>query len=114
MSDSQDVAIECTPREAHTLAGERAVLLDVRRHDELEIASIDGAAHVPLDQIADRIDEIRALDLGDRGIVVFCHHGVRSMRATEFLRANGLRGVRSMAGGIERWSIEIDETVPRY
>ena len=114
MSAEPDVQIECDTSEARALAGAGAVMLDVRRHDELEIASIDGAVHVPLDQIADRVDEIRALNDGGCGIVVFCHHGVRSMRATEFLRAHGLRGVRSMAGGIDRWSLEIDAGVPRY
>ena len=47
-------------------------------------------------------------------IVVYCHHGVRSLNAVAWLRAQGIEGARSMAGGIERWSAEVDPAVPRY
>ena len=45
---------------------------------------------------------------------VLCHHGVRSMQAVHFLRANGFPGARNLAGGIDRWAAAIDPSVPRY
>ena len=47
-------------------------------------------------------------------IVVMCHHGVRSLQVVAFLREAGFLDARSLAGGIDRWSLEIDGTVPRY
>jgi len=93
---------ECTPREAQSRAGTDAVLLDCRTQGEVLTASIEGATHIPLDELASRIEDVRDL-AEDRDIIVFCHHGVRSMRATAFLREQGIEGVRSMAGGIDLW-----------
>jgi len=104
---------EFSPRTARDRANSGAVLLDCRRHDELEIASIDGAEHIPLDELEGRIDDIRELAEA-REVIVFCHHGVRSMRATTLLRAMGITNVWSMAGGIDLWSRAVDESVPRY
>lgn len=104
---------ELAPRTARDRAATDAVLLDCRRDDELAIAKIDGAEHIPLDQIEQRIDDVRDL-AEERDVIVFCHHGVRSMRATTFLRAMGVQNVWSMAGGIDLWSRAVDEAVPRY
>ncbi len=87
-------------------------LLDVREPEELAIASLPGAVHIPLGELAERIDE---LETGrDLEWVVICHHGVRSAMATGFLAANGFSRASNLSGGIDRWSLEVDPGVPRY
>lgn len=116
---------EVTPLEAKRLldtgrlGGEpsraRGVLLDVRRPDEWEKCRIDGATLIPMQEIERRADEIEDDDGGrTRPVVVYCHHGVRSLRVTATLRAMGFTDVRSMAGGIDAWSMAVDPGVPRY
>ncbi len=87
-------------------------LLDCRESDEFAFAAIPGAQLIPMGEIAQRVGEIAAG--ADRQIVVCCHHGVRSLRAANFLRQQGIAGVQSMAGGIDEWSRTIDATIPRY
>jgi rhodanese-related sulfurtransferase len=91
-------------------AKETFVLLDVRRPDEVETAALPGHVHIPIDEIEERVGE---LDPGAE-TVVYCHHGVRSLSVTVFLRNHGFRNVLSLAGGIDRWSQTIDPSVPRY
>lgn len=91
------------------------ILLDCRRPDEWEAARIEGAVLIPMQEIEQRADELENDDGGrDRPIVVHCHHGVRSLRVTAALRALGFTDVRSMAGGIDLWSMDVDTRVPRY
>ena len=110
---------EATPRETKRLresAGEHAfVLLDCRRPEEWQATHIDGATHIPMADIERRAEELEADD-GSRStpIVVHCHHGMRSLKVTATLRALGFTNVRSMAGGIDLWSVDIDSHVPRY
>jgi rhodanese-related sulfurtransferase len=85
-------------------------LVDVRDDDELTLASLDGALHVPMDEVAGRLDEIPK----DRDVVVMCHSGGRSARVAAYLRQNGFPSVANLAGGIDAWSREIDPSVPRY
>jgi rhodanese-related sulfurtransferase len=103
---------EIAPAELHArqAKGERPVLLDVRRHDEVAAAAIAGAVHIPLDELEERATELDP----KKETVVFCHHGVRSLSATAFLRQQGFADVKSLAGGIDRWSVQIDPSVPRY
>jgi rhodanese-related sulfurtransferase len=88
----------------------RPVLVDVRRYDEVATSPFPGALHVPMDELQDRLDE---LDPNAETVVV-CHHGVRSLSVTVFLRNHGFRSVSSLAGGIDRWSLIVDPSVPRY
>ncbi len=85
-------------------------LLDVRNHYEFDIASIDGAIRIPLDELPSRLGE---LDSAHR-YVVTCHHGPRAFRACEILSGAGFRKLEVLAGGIDAWSVEIDPSVPRY
>lgn len=87
-----------------------AVLLDVREPDELALASVEGAMHIPMREIPGRLATIDR----DRPVVVMCHSGVRSRRVAEFLLANGFETVYNLAGGIDAWSRELDPSVPRY
>jgi rhodanese-related sulfurtransferase len=89
------------------------LLLDVRQPEEFAICKIDGAHLVPLSDLVNRIDEVRTLAKG-RPVVAHCHHGGRSMNAAALLRQAGLGTARSMAGGIDLWSLQIDSRVPRY
>lgn len=95
-----------------TDAAERPVLVDCREAEELELCHIEGAQWIPLGQFPEKLEHLRAL--AAPGLVVSCHHGMRSLRATRFLRQQGISHVFSMAGGIDAWSCQIDPKVPRY
>jgi rhodanese-related sulfurtransferase len=90
--------------------GERVRLIDVREPVEFELARVEGAELLPLS----RFDEwARALD-PDEEIVFMCHHGIRSAQVCAVLARAGFSKLRNLAGGIERWSAEVDPRVPRY
>jgi adenylyltransferase/sulfurtransferase len=100
---------------AEELRRERAhkpslLLIDVRERREAEIAHIEGARLIPLRELPGRLAELPA----HAEIVTHCHHGVRSLQAREILKGAGFPNVRSLAGGIDAWSQEVDESVPRY
>jgi adenylyltransferase/sulfurtransferase len=103
---------EITPRELATrlASGDDLLLLDVREPSEWAIARIDGARLVPLGTLADAVPSIRR----DRDIVVHCHHGIRSAAAARYLRGEGFDRVWNLAGGIARWSADVDANVPQY
>lgn len=108
---------EVTPRQTRDAirSEPNTLLLDCRRLDEHQLTRIEGAVHIPMDQIERRADEL--VDDDDdksRPIIVHCHHGMRSLRVAATLRAMGFSQVRSMAGGIDLWSIDIDPAVKRY
>ena len=86
------------------------VLVDVREPFEWDIVHVDGARHVPLRDLPARL---RELD-GHADVLVYCHHGTRSRQAVELLRAAGFSKVRSVRGGIDAWSAEVDPTLVRY
>lgn len=87
------------------------MLLDVRELWEYEAARIAGSKHIPMGDIPARFNQ--ELD-PESHIVVICHHGVRSMNVTAWLRQQGLEKVQSLRGGIDRWAREIDPAVPLY
>lgn len=87
-------------------------LLDVREPEEFQIASLPGARLVPLGQIPARIEQIA--DWKNEEIVVYCHHGIRSMHAIDFLSHAGFTNLANLSGGIDAWSREVDPKTPRY
>ncbi|HKB14579.1 MAG TPA: rhodanese-like domain-containing protein [Planctomycetota bacterium] len=87
----------------------RLRLIDVRSPEEHEIARIEGATLLS----GENVDEIRALPK-DTPIVFHCHHGMRSLDAAAYFAGHGFTVVRSMTGGIDAWSREVDPRVPRY
>jgi rhodanese-related sulfurtransferase len=108
--------LEITPREVRDrlARGPGAVLLiDCRTPGEHATARIAGARLIPMDELPRRVEEIEDAVGEDTALVIHCHHGVRSLRAALFLRGKGLEA-KSMAGGIELWSLDIDPAVPRY
>src|SRR5213596_680039 len=86
------------------------LVLDVREPHEHEIARIEGAKLIPLSQLPDRLGDLD----GHQEIVTHCHHGARSLKALEILKAAGFSKVRSLRGGIDAWSVNVDRGVPRY
>jgi adenylyltransferase/sulfurtransferase len=90
-------------------AGRRPVLLDVREPMEFRINRLEGAALIPLGDLPGRIGELDPA----RDHVVYCHHGIRSVRAVEILRAAGLRA-RNLQGGIAAWIDDVDPAMQRY
>ena len=89
---------------------EDVVFLDVREDSELEICRIEGALHIPMGEIPERAE---ALPL-DRPLVVFCHHGMRSMNVLHYLESRSFENVINMGGGIHAWATEVDTSIPRY
>ncbi len=105
---------EVTPRQVRAWreAGEAVVLLDVRMPQEVAAAAVEGATLVPMGEVPARLPELE--EYAEQRVVVMCHHGQRSMQVTAFLRQQGFEDVRSMAGGIDAWSLGVDPAVPRY
>jgi rhodanese-related sulfurtransferase len=106
---------EVTPQAAKEQLTDRkqAILIDVREPAECALARIEGAELIPMGSVPAELQKLEGLaDSGD--LLILCHHGVRSMQVTMWLRARGIENCYSVAGGIERWSCEVDPSVPRY
>jgi rhodanese-related sulfurtransferase len=106
-----DYEISVTEFKSLKDAGEGFTLLDVREPWEFQTAQIDGSKHIPMGEIPARFNQ--ELD-PEQHIVVICHHGVRSMNVTAWLRQQGFEKVQSLRGGIDRWSREVDSSVLLY
>ncbi len=103
---------ELTPKQIHErlAAGEALTIIDVREAWELAICHVEGAQHIPMDDIPDALARIPR----EGAVVIMCHSGGRSGQVTLWLTMQGFTNVYNMAGGIDRWSVEVDATVPRY
>ena len=107
--------LEISPQEARErLKSESgAILVDVREPEEFALARIDEARLIPMRLIPAQLQQLEAwADKGD--LLVLCHHGVRSLQVAYWLRERGIENCYSIAGGIDRWSREVDDSVPRY
>ncbi|HYZ88255.1 MAG TPA: rhodanese-like domain-containing protein [Myxococcales bacterium] len=93
-------------------AGRKPLLVDVRQPWEHELSRLPDSLLVPLPELAARAAEIQPA--AGQQVVCYCHHGIRSLHAADFLSQAGLRDVVSLAGGIDAWSLQIDPSVPRY
>lgn len=90
-------------------------LIDCREEDEFHHCRIEGAELFPLSRFADQAHaQLLPTPENEEPLIIYCHHGMRSLNATHFLRQKGRRRVWSMSGGIDCWSGEIDPAVPRY
>ena len=87
------------------------LLVDVRTEPERAVAVIQPSLHIGLDRFVERAPEEIPQD---RDVVVYCHVGARSAQAAVWLKASGWTRVRSLAGGIDAWSQQVDPEVPRY
>lgn len=86
------------------------LLLDVREPWEVAICALAGSLNVPLGELPERLAEVP----DDRAVVVLCHHGVRSLSATNWLRAQGRRASANLAGGIDAWARLVDPAMATY
>jgi rhodanese-related sulfurtransferase len=109
---NEALPLEISPQEAaQVLArGSGVLLIDVREPWEFAICRIAGAQLRPMAAIP---ANLQALDTDDQ-VICYCHHGMRSMDVAVWLRSQGVEKACSLAGGIDRWSLEIDPNVPRY
>ena len=90
--------------------GSVAALLDVREPYECAIGSIEGSTNIPMNTIPQNLESISK----EGALLIYCHHGGRSMQVTHFLRQNGFENAVNIAGGIDAWSAEIDSSIQRY
>jgi rhodanese-related sulfurtransferase len=90
-------------------AGQPVLLLDVRQPEEHAYCALPGSVLIPLGELMARVEEVPT----DTAVVVYCHHGVRSLSGAAILRRAGVEAM-SLAGGIDRWSLTVDADVPRY
>jgi len=111
---SAALPLEIDVTEVSTLQQENTqfLLLDCREQNEFDTARIPGSQLIPMGQIADRVQELE--EFRNLRIVVHCHHGGRSLRVTNWLRRNGFALAQNMRGGIDAWSLKVDNSVPRY
>ncbi len=100
------------PRElSDRLQGASLVLLDVREPEEVAHCRIEGSLHIPLGRLR---EEAASRLEPEHEIVVYCHHGTRSLMAAQLLQSLGFSRVINLDGGIDRWSLEVDPQLPRY
>jgi adenylyltransferase/sulfurtransferase len=104
--------LEITPADvkARLDRGESLVFVDVREPWEHQIGKIEGARLIPLGLLAASLQSLPDVD----EVICYCHHGMRSLDAAAWLRFQGIEKAKSLAGGIERWSLEVDPNIPRY
>src|ERR1700722_8347149 len=94
-------------------AGEKLHLIDVREPHEFAVARIEGSELIPMRQVPVELQTLEAR-ADEAPLIVFCHHGVRSLNVVNWLRQQGVEACQSMTGGIDAWSLGIDSSVPRY
>jgi rhodanese-related sulfurtransferase len=103
---------EIAPDDACRLLREEGVrFIDVREPWESATARIEGSLLIPMGEVPARV--YQELNPAERLIIV-CHHGVRSMSVTVWLRRHGFDKAQSLRGGIDAWSCTVDSAVPRY
>lgn len=92
------------------LRRDAVTLVDVREADELELARIPGAIHIPLHEVPARAAELER----SAPIALLCHHGMRSEMAARWLEQHGWSDLANVVGGIDAWSLHVDRDTPRY
>ncbi len=105
-----ETPLEIDVTTAAQLLRDGVLLVDVREDDEVATCRIEGSRHIPMRQVPENLATLPR----DRPLLVICHHGGRSMRVTQFLRANGFGQATNVAGGIDAWAGQIDPAMPRY
>jgi rhodanese-related sulfurtransferase len=106
------LSYEISPAEAAQILREKgARLVDVREPWEFATTHIEGSLPMPMGEVPTRAQ--KELEVDER-LVVVCHHGVRSMNVTAWLRRQGFEKAQSLRGGIDAWSVEVDPKVARY
>ena len=107
-----NVPLEISVQDLHELRTSGAVhtVLDIREVQEVEMVSLEGALHIPMNTIPENLDRLPK----DGTLVIMCHHGPRSGSVTAWLRDQGYDNATNLAGGIHQWAAEIDPAVGTY
>ncbi|PWR25596.1 rhodanese-like domain-containing protein [Zavarzinia aquatilis] len=104
--------IEAEALAARLAAGDRPFILDVREPWEFDLCRLDGAVNIPLGQLTSAFDPAAVAEGQD--IVVVCHHGMRSLQATMWLRRQGIDTAINLSGGVDRWAQVVAPEMARY
>ncbi len=94
-------------------AGEKLHLIDVREPHKFALARLENAELIPMRAVPGELQALEA-HADDGPLIVYCHHGVRSLHVVHWLREQGLEACQSMTGGIDAWSLTVDPALPRY
>ena len=90
--------------------GDAPTVIDVREDFELEISKMEGAVHIPMNELPKRLNELKA----DEDYVVMCRTGIRSAQICEFLANQNFKSVANLTGGINEWAKRVDDSLPVY
>jgi rhodanese-related sulfurtransferase len=106
---------EIPPQEAQNrlMKGSGALLIDVREPEEFALAKVEGSQLIPMQTVPAQLQKLEQM-ADDNTLLVLCHHGVRSLQVVTWLRRQGIENCYSVAGGIDRWSREVDGSIPQY
>ncbi len=107
-----EMEIDCASVKKKMDAGENFHFIDCREQNEYDLVKIEQARLVPMSTLQENISDLEPHKNDE--IIVHCHHGGRSLQVTMWLRQQGFSNVKSMAGGIDHWAIEIDPSLQRY
>ncbi len=116
----QNIPLNISPKELNKIlkedSREKPLIIDVREDNELSIASFSfSVLHLPLSKAAIWSGDIGALLEKDQAVVVVCHAGVRSLNFGMWLLEQGItKRVWNLVGGIDAWSTDVDQSIPRY
>jgi len=110
MPNFDDLEITVAELKKQLDSGEKLLLIDVREPWEHQICRIEGAKLIPMRTIP---ANFQSLDV-EETVICYCHHGQRSLDVAVWLRGQGVESAKSLAGGIERWAVDVDPRVPRY
>jgi rhodanese-related sulfurtransferase len=107
-----DQQVQISPEEVaeRLRAGEQIPLIDVRSREEWDAVHLEGSTFFTQELMQEIISEWPK----DREIIFVCHHGIRSLDAASYFAGHGFQHVRSMTGGIDAWSVDVNPELPRY
>ena len=117
---NQNIPLNISPKELNKIleddSSAKPFIVDVREDNEIAIASFSfSVLHLPLSKAANWSAEIREMLPNDQPVVVVCHAGVRSLNFGVWLLEQGItKSVWNLFGGIDAWSTDVDQSVPRY
>jgi rhodanese-related sulfurtransferase len=107
----ESVEITCEDLKHRLDSGDALRIVDCREPWEHDLVRLADSGHIPMNDTPERVDEYRAFA---ETVIVYCHHGVRSLHVATWLRSQGVANVLSLRGGIDAWSLSIDPGLPRY
>ncbi|MBV8887510.1 MAG: rhodanese-related sulfurtransferase [Chroococcidiopsidaceae cyanobacterium CP_BM_RX_35] len=108
------ISVEELAQRLQTGDSKELQLLDVREPEEVVIAQLAGFENLPLSQFADWATAITTRFNPETETLALCHHGIRSAQMCQWLRTQGFKNVKNIAGGIDAYSVQVDPTIPRY